>query len=221
MKTSNHSIPLTLLLLTILLTQGCVNLKPVESSARFYVLGASEHSDTSTQSETPSSGLSIGLRQLRLASYLDTPYIVVRHGTNEISFSTNHRWGEDLKKAINRTVETHLTSYQSIQRVDVAPWPINVAHDYVVQIHVLQFEGQTDAFLPDELPRMLEDQEVQVHLVANWQIIDPESNAVLHQENTDVLLGGWNIDIYSNLVSGLDETLKEMAEKIAEALESL
>lgn len=220
MKTIYHTIRLSAFVAILLLVSGCVNLKPAESTTRFYVLGARQHVDTPSASIEPT-GLSIGLRRLRLAAYLDTPYIVLRHGGNEVSFSENHRWGEDLEKAINRAVETHLTAQSTIQRVDRAPWPLNTSHDYILQIHILQFEGQTDALASDELPRDLEDQNVQVHLVANWQIVDPGNNAVIHQEKTDVLLGGWNTDIYPNLVSGLDDTLKAMAEDIATALSGL
>ncbi|MBX2823051.1 MAG: PqiC family protein [Rhodothermaceae bacterium] len=223
MTPNYHTIRFSFFLMALFFIQGCVNLKPPESTARFYVLGAREHTETPSASSLvkEDSGISVGLRRLRLAAYLDTPYIVLRHGTNEVSFSENHRWGEDLEKAINRTIQTHLNSHASIRRIDAAPWPINTTHDYLLQIHVLQFEGQTDALLAEEMPIALEDQDVQVHLVANWQIIDPNTNDVIHQEKTDVLLGGWNTDIYSNLVSGLDHTLKAMASDIAATLEAI
>ena len=220
MKTTYHTFRISLILAALAILPSCVNLKPVESTTRFYVLGARDHAETASAATKPS-GISVGLRRLRLATYLDTPYIVLRHGANEVSFSENHRWGEDLEKAISRTVELHMNSHAAISRVDVAPWPIHTNYDYVVHINVLQFEGQTDALLGEELPRMLQNHKVQVHLVADWQIIDPVSNDVIHQEKTDVLLGGWNTDIYPNLVSGLDDTLKAMADDIAAALEQL
>ena len=221
MTANYHTMRLSLFVLVLIILQGCVNLKPPESTTRFYVLGARDHAEATSSFVKESSGISVGLRRLRLASYLDTPYIVLRHGTNEVSFAENHRWGEDLQKAINRTIETHLHSHASIGRIDVAPWPINTPHDYVIQIQVLQFEGQTDAPVEEEMPIVLEDQNVQVHLVANWQIINPSTNDVVHQEKTDVLLGGWSTDIYSNLVTGLDHTLKAMAADMVAALEKL
>ena len=211
---------LLLLFGTFILIQGCVNLKPVESTSRFYVLGAREHIEAPAQAPNQA-GMSIGLRKLRMAAYLDTPYIVLRHGGNEVSFSENHRWGEDLEQAINRAVQTHLSTHDSIQRVDAAPWAMNTRHDYLLQIHILQFEGQTDAPPSADSPRIPEGQNVQVHLVANWQIINPMTNDMIYQEKTDVLLGGWSTEIYPNLVSGLDDTLKTMAEDIARALEKL
>lgn len=213
-----HKLRLIAILFVFAILPGCVNLKPVESTTRFYVLGAREHTDAPSLANK-SSGISVGLRRLRLAAYLDTPYIVLRHGANEVSFSENHRWGEDLEKAISRTVESHLATHEAIQRVDAAPWPVNTNYDYIVQVNVLQFEGQTDALPGEELLKMIEDHKVQVHLVADWQIIDPASNGVIHQEKTDVLLGGWNQDIYASLVSGLDDTLKAMANDIAAVLQ--
>ena len=220
MTSNYHTLRLIALLFAFGILPGCVNLKPVESTTRFYVLGAKAHTEAPSTS-IQSSGISVGLRRLRLATYLDTPYIVLRHGTNEVSFSENHRWGEDLEKAISRTVESHLSTHSAIRRVDAAPWPINTAYDYIVQVNVLQFEGQTDALIGEELAKMLENHKVQVHLVADWQIIDPGTNDVIYQDKTDVLLGGWNEDVYPNLVSGLDESLKAMTDDIAAALEDL
>ena len=223
MKTTFQQKLGTLLMFVLLGLSGCVNLKPVESTARFYVLGAREHTDLSTPAaatNTADNKLSIGIRRIRLAAYLDTPYIVVRRGPNEVSFSENHRWGEDLQKAISRTIELHLGQHDATQRVDVAPWPINTRHDYLLQIHVLQFEGYIDAPVVDgeEFLKTIQGQEVRVHLVANWQIVDPGTNDVLHQDQTDVMLGGWDTNVYSNVVTGLDQTLEEMAERIAVVL---
>ena len=199
-----HKLPL--LLTILLLGQGCVNLKPQEKTTRFYVLGAHIISDKN-EAETASSGLSVGLRRLDLATYLDTPRIVVRLGDNEVSFSENHRWGEDLRVGINRTVARLLANDPTIRRTDAVPWPLSARHDYVVQIQVRHFEGVVER--PGD---------VRAHLEAAWKILDPMTHQVLRQGTTDEWLEAGAADRHAGIVSALDKALSRLSDELAEAL---
>ncbi len=209
---------LTIFLVTLLLAQGCVNLKPRENDMRFYVLGANS-SEEPVVSNNEAQGLSIGLRRLQLAEYLDSPRIVVRKGSNEVQFSENHRWGEDLGSAINRVVASFLVMQPSVHHVDVVPWTPGIQHDYVVEIQVVQFEGIVESSPP--VSRKDASKKMNVHLTAHWHIVDPTTNAILRQGTTDESVGDWSTNLYPNLVSGLEQALEKLSKDLVVAVDAL
>ena len=199
---------LTFLFAAAVLLQGCVNLKPRENTNRFYVLGAGE-ADMSAAEQA--SGLSIGIRRVGMAEYLDMPYIVVRRGSNEVRFVEDQRWGEDLRRSIGRVVARRLETRAGIGRVDIVPWAVGAQHDYVIELTVSRFEGVATS------PAA----RTTAHLVANWQILDASTGDILSQGTTDETVGGWTEEIYPNLVSGLEQALDTLASEIYAALEGL
>lgn len=214
-------------LAVVALAAGCVDLEPRQSNIRYYVLGGEEPQGAA--STVPPSGTDdpvLGLRRLRIASYLDTPTIVTRMGPHEVHFAEFHRWGEDLPSAINRSVARHLASHDAVARVDVVPWPDRATHAYVVQVHVLRFEGRAPPSPPGEetdfdgergLRRIGEPGTVR--LVATWEITDPATESVVVQGRTEQTLDDWSVGDYGTLVQRLDESLRALADDIGAAVQ--
>jgi len=209
------------------LAAGCVDLEPRQSNMRYYVLAGENPppADTATSPEDEAAGLAIGLRRLRIASYLDTPTIVTRMGPHEVHFAEFHRWGEDLPRAINRSVARHLTMHDGIARVDVVPWPERTEHAYVVQIHVFRFEGEApppppgEEVDPDERGLRRVGEPGTVHVVATWEVVDPDTETVVVQGRTEEALEDWTVGDYGTLVQRLDESLRALATDIGVAVE--
>jgi hypothetical protein len=153
------------------------------------------------------------VRRLNLASYLATPFVVVRWGSNRVTLSEFHRWGEDLEDGINRTVVAHLTSRPAFKRVDVAPWSLTARHDYQIQLNVTRFEGVA----PEDgaSPRG------EAHMLASWEIIRPQDGAVVARGTADVREQGWRVGDYESLVALLDSCVEALAAELAAALQSL
>lgn len=201
--------------LIALSTAGCVRLlEPRKGSATYYLL--SDTSDLDTLS-TDTTGLKVGLRQPRLASYLDATRIVTRRGSNTIQFSEFHRWGEDLSRGIGRTVALALERQSGIQSVEVVPWPEGAMFDYVLELHVLSFEGvgppppppdADDAPVPEGHSRM----------VAQWTIRDPADNTLLARDLVRHQGTGWQVTDYQALVSRLSTSLNVLAKDIGARL---
>lgn len=211
-----------LVMLSIL--AGCVNLKPRVNTTRFYVLGGVatlvQPQQATDQQATQQPKLRIGIRRLRLAKYLDSPFIVFRLGPNEVRFSEQHRWGEDIRHSINRTVAQFLANRPAIQKVDVVPWASDSKHDFIIQLQVLRFEGVADEFPRVQIPER--EGSLDVHLLANWQILDPRTNEMLREGVTDVLLEGkLTENIYSGAVSGLNKALDKLSEDLQKELMTL
>lgn len=192
---------------------SCVNLEPRETNIQYYVLGG-ESGLATPNPESDRAGLSVGLRRLRLADYLDTPDIVTRFGRHEVQFSEFHRWGEDLDTAINRTLGERLAARPGLQTVEVAPWSPASEHDYVVQVSVLRFEGTAPRRRRDDDERLTGE----AHLVASWDVVDPSTGDVAARGTTDHRVNEWRVGHHPELVSRLDAAVDALADDLAARL---
>jgi hypothetical protein len=191
---------------------GCMSLGRGEPAQQHYVLGGSEAPVGATVSPELT-GLTVGVRRLDLAAYLETPFILVRRGSNRLGYSEFHRWGEGLAGGINRTVAGYLGDRSPLRGVDVAPWPAGERYDYVIQLHVLRFEGL--------VPEGVEEVDGEVHMLATWEIIQQLDGVVLARGTTDYLGDGWTLGDYAGLVTLLDAGLQVLTEELLESLRSL
>jgi uncharacterized protein len=204
-----------LLLATVVSLAGCFSLSRDAPPQQHYVLGAGgppERAAAAADRPVPdSSRHMVGLRTLRLADYLASPFIVVRRGAHQVEFSEYHRWGEDLGRAINRDVAVRLAALVPTHQVQSSPWPAGTAPELVVQVHVLRFEGVTS-----------DDREQgtgEAHLLATWEILDPRDGAVRAHGTTEVRQGGWSVGDFDGLVRLLSSGLETLAEELALGLE--
>ncbi|TVR59436.1 MAG: membrane integrity-associated transporter subunit PqiC [Gemmatimonadales bacterium] len=203
------------LLITLLSLAGCFSLSRQAPPQQHYVLGAGEARERAALLADPvtedSTGDVIGLRPPRLADYLATPFIVVRRGGHRVEFSEYHRWGEDVGRAINRTVAGRLAARTQHHRIEVAPWPVGISPDRMIQLQILHFEG-----LATEPPG---DTEGRAHLLATWEILRAGDGAVLARGTTDVTEEGWTVGDFDGLVNLLDAALDVLADDLARALQ--
>lgn len=207
-----------IVLLALPALAGCFSLGRDEPPQRHYVLGASLPEETGSPSQRLG-GLSLGLRQVQLAEYLQTPLIVVRHGPHQIRFSEFNRWGEDLGSGVNRAVAGYLAGREPVQSVDRVPWPRGARHDYLIQVQVLRFEG-----LAPEDPAAFEISaapEGEAHLLATWEIIGRPDDAVLARGTTEYRVRGWTVGDYDGLVILLDAGLQELSDDLVAGLKGL
>jgi len=85
--------------------------------------------------------LRLGLKSIDLASYLRTPDLIVRQGTNELVLQDYARWGEPLEAGISRILRERLRAAPGVERVYTQPFPLDADRDYDVAISVLRCEG--------------------------------------------------------------------------------
>lgn len=201
-----------ILLLILFGLPGCFSLGRETPVEQHYVLGGSRLQETGAPAERLA-GLAVGLRPLQLAEYLETPLIVVRQGSHQIRFSEFHRWGGDLGAGVNRAVAGYLVSRAPFRGVDVVPWPPRTQHDYLIQLHLLRFEG-----LAPEDPAASEGE---AHLLATWEIIGQQDGEVLARGTTDYRARGWTVGDYDGLVTLLDAGLRELSGDLVAGLEEL
>jgi uncharacterized lipoprotein YmbA len=199
-----------LLVCILLLLTGCSRLFREEAPLRLYTLGSIVEEEIAV-ANTTLAGLSIGLRQPRLADYLATQFIVVRPHPNQVVRAPQHRWGGSLDREIGRALAEYLGASAPFERVDLVPWPAHAAYDYVVEVEVLHFE----AVMPgrDRGGRVGE-----AHLRAYWEIIRVLDAAVVASGTTDRRQPGWPVEDYAALVSLLDDSLRTLADEMVAGL---
>ena len=197
----------------VLVLAGC-SLSRGAPPEQHYVLGGGRVQDSAAAPRNLG-GLAVGMRRLQLAAYLESPSVVVRRGARgqELDLSEFHRWSEPLGEGINRAVAGYLTAGGPFRVVDVAPWPARAEHDYLVELHVLRFEGVA--------PEDPAGTEGDAHLLATWAIVRPDDGEVLARGTTDYRQGGWRVGDYAGLVALLDAGVYALSADLMSSLESL
>ncbi len=198
---------------------GCFSLSRPTPPSEEYVLGAGARPapvapgrDAGVAAGTPGSaaaGITVGLRRLDLAPYLATTSIVVRRGSR-VGTSGFHRWGEEPGAGIMRAVALSLGSAPTILAVDIAPWPVQMRHDYLVQLHVSHLEGVQ----AEEGTAATGD----VHVRASWEIIRAQDGMLVARGETDRRETGWHVGDYRGLVAGIEKGLTGLAGDVAACL---
>lgn len=193
-------------------TSSCFKLARTSPPVERYVLGGAR---IAPEDSAPSdvAGLAIGLRRLDLAPYLSTLAILVRRADNEIVTTGFHRWAEGPSAGLNRAVSGYLALSPGIASVDVAPWPVRSQHDYLVQLHVLRFEGVTSA---SDGAR-----EGAAQFLAKWEIIHASDGALAARGETDYRATDWVVSDYAGLVTRLDRGLVVLAQELVACLARL
>lgn len=210
MRTSTNVLPL-LLASTLLLASGC-SLSRNAPAQQHYVLGSGAQADAPVGESGDSVATVIGLRPPQVAAYLETPFIVIRRAAHRVELSEFHRWGEELARGFSRAVAGHLAGGAPSWRVEVAPWASGVQPDYLIQIHLLRFEGVA----PDGPGASMG----QAHVQANWEILQRQDGTLLSRGTADVRKD-WTVGDFDGLVSRLDEGLADLAEALRADLRRL
>jgi uncharacterized protein len=202
----------TLLMVLLVSLTGCFSLGRDEPLKQHYVLGESRLHETGATAARLA-GLVIGLRQAHVADYLESPLIVVRQGPNEVRFAEFSRWGEELGGGVIRAVAVYLAARAPLDGIDIVPWPPRSQHDFLIQLHLLRFEG-----LAPEGPIATEGE---AHLLARWEILNPGDGAVLARGTTDFRVPGWKVGDFAGLVTLLDQGLQELSGDLVAGVERL
>lgn len=124
--------------LVLLASSGCNVVPPPQAdSTRYFVLSAAEMPSV----QAPAGTLRIGIKTVRLESYLNRKEMVVRAGANEVRFEDYRRWADPLDASLTRIVRSTLLAAPTVAQVYSEPFPFDQARDFDVSIDVVRFEG--------------------------------------------------------------------------------
>lgn len=182
--------------------------KAAPDPTRFYVLGGAEAEPAVAPVRD---GLTVGLRAVRVAPYLDGKSMVVRSGENEIAYRDYARWAEPLAAGVGRKLALGLLEAERVGRVFAHPFPLDVVRDVDVVVAVSRAEGRVAA-----------DGRATVSFVARFEIVGaPESERageVLWRETFVAPETAWKDGDHAALARGLGEAAAALVARVAEVL---
>jgi uncharacterized membrane protein YeaQ/YmgE (transglycosylase-associated protein family) len=181
---------------------GCFSLGRTEPPQRHYVLGGERVQEAPAGAARPRRP-HVGVRRLRLASYLEAPFLVVRHGPTR-SPTPSSTAGASRSAAGSTARSPAPGGRPSIRAVDVAPWPAREQYDYLVQLHVERFEG----LAPEDPPRSRGRSRC-----GSLGDPPPAGRGGARPGRTEHRERGWRVGDYAGLVRSLDAGLAERADR--------
>ncbi len=158
MRSLQYKIIISLILTCLM--NGCLGARSTVPT-HYYLIDPVDYPSLSVKKDTP---LSIEIISLHIPQYLERFHIAKRISKNQLEFSESHQWGENLRKNLLRTMSRNLS--QLLATLDIGT-PLNRSAslpDYRVQIHIEQFELESND---------------KVKLVARWQLSSSKSSKPL------------------------------------------
>jgi len=134
-----HLFTILLGMIATVTLSGCAFLQPQPDPTRFYVL-TGPHALTTNATEGQIERWRLGLRLAEAPAYLQTKFMVVRTGTNEIHFAEFDRWAEPLDAGISRVMKETLSSASNVASVTANSHGEDTL-DYEIMVRVLACEG--------------------------------------------------------------------------------
>jgi hypothetical protein len=120
---------------------GCNVVPPAQDDPTQYFVLSDAVSPDAVVAPAAQGGLRIGLRTVRVESYLKNRPMVVRTAANAVTFEDYRRWAEPVDAAIGRVLRTRLVVAPGVAQVYTEPFPFDQARDFDVSIDVIRFEG--------------------------------------------------------------------------------
>lgn len=182
--------------LALLLT-GCLS-KP-SPEVRFYVLDAV----TAGVEEQPGQVV-VEISTLRIPQYLDRSQVVTRPMPHRLQVHEFHRWGGNLRKSLTRLLGAELGSRLGTSQILVVPHRSRLPVDFQVNVDIQRFELGPDA---------------QVHLAANWRLVDSMGKSLQAVRSFDRRIAVDNADDMDNVVAAMSDLFMEFSAGVADTIQ--
>ena len=137
---------------------GCLNLKPAQVTARYFVLSPIPVA-AAQRPPVPA----VGVGQVKLPSYLFKDSLAVRKGANEIEYMETASWAEHLQGGFQRVLAANLGALLPARQVRISAWH---RKDVAMEVHVTVEQFDVDAGGSGVL-------------VAWWRVLSPGGENVL------------------------------------------
>jgi uncharacterized lipoprotein YmbA len=194
--------PLRLLLalaLSVSLT-GCFGfLKPAQPTARHFVLSTLP----ATEPAGASSGIALGVGQVRLAAYLFNTSFAVRKGTNEIDYLPSTFWAERLDTGLQRVLAANIATLLPTDQIRLSAWQTS---DVSAEVYAA-------------IERFDVDTRGQGVLVAWWRVLSPGGEKTLKGGECRLTRQGPAPDVNpAGAVATLSDLAAELSRQVAQAV---
>ena len=191
------TVPLLALAISLALS-GCSVLKPTHTIARRFVLTPIQSPEAGA-----SSGIGVGIAQVKVPAYLANTSLAIRRGTNEIDYLPLVVWAERLDNGLQRVLAANLGALLPTDKVRMSSWRID---DISVEIYVTIQQFDVDA-------------KGNAVFSAWWRILSPNGVKTLKSGETRLTRKGPAPDADpSGAVATLSELAGEFSRQLAQAI---
>jgi uncharacterized lipoprotein YmbA len=181
-----------------LLLTGCLG-PGTTRTTRLFVLNAAAEPPVSSAGATD---LRLGLGRIVLPEFLNRPQIVTRKSANKVRMADFSQWAEPLEKGIPRVLSENLARLTGTDQVAVYPWPTQLEIDLMVEIAVIQFDGNKDG---------------EVSLVARWRLVRPDGSEGFPMQGSSYTDSAADRSTEA-LVAAMSRTLASLSRDIASTI---
>ena len=185
-------------LATALLPTGCGVLKPSIAPVRHFVLAPVPANESAAATDQ----VSVGIGPVKMPSYLQRTSMSVRHGTNEVEYLEDARWGERLDQCFQRTLAANLSRLLPSDQVSSTEW---VGSQVAVRVFV-----DVQQFEVDSQGRGI--------LIAHWRLTSPNSNTPLKSGLARLNQMGPSPKDPAAIAATLSELAAEFSRTLAQAI---
>jgi len=158
MSTSSVRITLLLAVASVSLC-GCLNLKPVPSAARYFVLATVPARNANSETNISERPPIIGIAPVKLPTYLLKNTLAVRKNPNEIEYLEDARWAEALNQGFLRALASNLAARALPDQIRLSAWH---SEEVTLEAHISIEQFDVDV-------------EGRGRLIAWWRILSPSS----------------------------------------------
>jgi uncharacterized lipoprotein YmbA len=182
---------------------GCAFLQSRADPTRFYVLTV-PHAISAGVTAGDVERWRLGFRLAEAPAYLQTKFMVVRTGTNEIHFAEFDRWAEPLDAGISRVLKETLGSASNVTSVTANSHGEDTL-DYEMRVRVLACEGVR-----------AENGTGSIRFTMAWETWSLGTNSMLIKHGAFTANpGAWDGKDYGALAAALSEAISEGGKMLA------
>lgn len=184
-----------ILLLLLVLTSSCIQLKGSTPPTHFFVLEPM----TNNPDILSDNSLIITIELTEFPEYLKRAQIVTQHQNNIIHISEIQRWANPLEDQVLNLIANNLQLLLPDSTVVIRPWQINRQSDYNLQVSVIKMSGKLGH---------------ETDMDIRWQLADQQGGKYrghyIDQHPID--------DSYEGLVKALNRGLEGLSRELARTL---
>jgi uncharacterized lipoprotein YmbA len=189
-----------------LIAAGCGGLFPRADPPNLFILGPPVP-EAIEPGRLPAEAQVVGIRQMRIADYLQSPYIVIRRDDNRITYAQMNRWAAPLEREFSRATAHYLARNLGLTSVEVVPFSPHSVPDLVLQIDLEKFEGVDLGTA------------ARASMVASWSVFSTAEASVIARGQTVSVVENWRRGDFPHLVELLDSGIQRLAVEIAAAIQ--
>jgi uncharacterized lipoprotein YmbA len=174
---------------------GCFQAQSVHQ----YTLTVEQPAQTPSRQNAP---LTFLVGPVKLASHLDQPRIIRRHGNTRIEAIASRQWAGNLREMISNKLVAELSTQCGPFPVFSYPAAAVITQGKRVAVDILRFEG-TD------------DQDAAIE--ARWTLFNLEDRSIIQTQTTLIRIP-CSDNNYETLVTALSQGLTELSRQIAQSM---